>query len=774
MLIRTALSERYARGSFLTGKLTREFLDILKSSSLLHNPVLKYSLVKYLYYIILIDYKNPEDHLLEVLDEVANVLLKDLSDFIGFIRFHSSVIDTVSILNYNFIIDFKTFSNDIFELLSRSIIAILNVYKYKSSHFYEHDTRSIKLLFKNLLETLLEVCRELDFKIPFFDQIYKKVSNYVNLQNPKPFAKNNTLAVRNSFSRNSTKINFFQKTSTFRVVGNNKLESYMLMDEIINAYLCSEEFEKIRKEEYMGLIHLVTCNFESVRKGKSDLRFELFVKNMMNFFMGTFKSNYELSAKVNRVLILSFEPLSQGSQPNSSNRISTEAVSILMDRINRCVPLNLPWYICNMLKDKMMPLAARRDLIKLGKNILYDGCALMQKNFYDYFEADSQTNCVEFLAEFAVMLEESFKVVKKHMKTKNKFSSKRMYGDEAKCDDNEVEMQNIKMEIESYADHLEICEESYKFLQLLCEGHNSTLQNYLRTQRSSPGFRNINLVEMATQHWGNFIKFINSDCYGMGFKILEFLIEAIQGPCTENQREIYKNKIIEHSKEFLLLDNDELETEIRGFAKTSPNSQVLKDMITANIKLLNSLVEANDEMEIFNKIAGNIDFNFMVDKLETYYNIFKQEFAKYKTQDTFDFLPRDAFKGSISEAFNIIIFIQMINHKTGKYTSLKKNLTPSSQIAYNFFQNHTQHIEIVLDGKLYVHYFILHPCYSLLPCVRDSFEASIDRSTPIEKITGMINQVSLKGTYRVRTSGSPDEPPHAKPLVDPKYPQVNK
>lgn len=64
-------------------------------------------------------------------------------------------------------------------------------------------------------------------------------------------------------------------------------------------------------------------------------------------------------------------------------------------------------------------------------------------------------------------------------------------------------------------------------------------------------------------------------------------------------------------------------------------------------------------------MGQKISFDLLIDKLCDYYNVFVQEFGMDK-KDVKVF-PKDAFKGRISEAFNIMIFIRMIDSKTKIY-----------------------------------------------------------------------------------------------------------
>ncbi len=66
-------------------------------------------------------------------------------------------------------------------------------------------------------------------------------------------------------------------------------------------------------------------------------------------------------------------------------------------------------------------------------------------------------------------------------------------------------------------------------------------------------------------------------------------------------------------------------------------------------------------------MGQKISFDLLIEKLMDYYNEFKEEYKDFIKKD-FKLLPNNAFKGKIAEAFNIMIFIWMIDSKTKIYT----------------------------------------------------------------------------------------------------------
>ena len=77
-----------------------------------------------------------------------------------------------------------------------------------------------------------------------------------------------------------------------------------------------------------------------------------------------------------------------------------------------------------------------------------------------------------------------------------------------------------------------------RFLQLLCEGHYSDLQNNLREQRTVDGVKSpysFDFVAYVSSIFTVYVKsYVNKYSTDLGNQIIETLIEFIQGPCCAN------------------------------------------------------------------------------------------------------------------------------------------------------------------------------------------------------------------------------------------------
>ena len=71
-----------------------------------------------------------------------------------------------------------------------------------------------------------------------------------------------------------------------------------------------------------------------------------------------------------------------------------------------------------------------------------------------------------------------------------------------------------------------------ELLRLGCENHFLEMQNFLREQPHSR--KPINYILFVVDLFEKYSKIMNESNSPLGEKMLDFLVEAIQGPCLEN------------------------------------------------------------------------------------------------------------------------------------------------------------------------------------------------------------------------------------------------
>lgn len=200
-----------------------------------------------------------------------------------------------------------------------------------------------------------------------------------------------------------------------------------------------------------------------------------------------------------------------------------------------------------------------------------------------------------------------------------------------------------------------------RFLQLLCEGHYSDLQNNLREQVNSQGTKSSRSFDFVAYVSSMFTIYVKSyvNCYStnLGNQIIESLIEFIQGPCRESQRTLVETKAIDCCRDLLnqgMGNVDELE--IKGFG--GKRKALLNDIKMNSVKLLLSILEGPVDPEISARISASLgDFQVVIRRMESVYFQFLEdelnlpaEAPANKVQKS---LQKDSFDSCILEGFDI-------------------------------------------------------------------------------------------------------------------------
>ncbi|CAD8066638.1 unnamed protein product [Paramecium sonneborni] len=88
-----------------------------------------------------------------------------------------------------------------------------------------------------------------------------------------------------------------------------------------------------------------------------------------------------------------------------------------------------------------------------------------------------------------------------------------------------------------------------KYFQLICEGHNLQIQNYLRQQYNSRN--NYNIVQAMVELLCAFENDLQRDSFEVIMNTLETLTELVQGPCSQNQQDIIDSLFLDVASNYL-------------------------------------------------------------------------------------------------------------------------------------------------------------------------------------------------------------------------------
>lgn len=191
-----------------------------------------------------------------------------------------------------------------------------------------------------------------------------------------------------------------------------------------------------------------------------------------------------------------------------------------------------------------------------------------------------------------------------------------------------------------------------RFLQLLCENHHNSLQNYLRFQENSR--ISYNLVEKIIK----LLEILLKEKYAYSFSIIsqcfDTLTEMIQGPCKENQKALIDSKFLDLSASLLCLDEEYpgSSTTVDYTHKTSlkklfnDGTPKLKSWMISHLKYkcmitIHGLLEGSTDSYIITRLIRALNIDIFKENLIHIYKAYKFRYgASYYDNDVFNhFIP---------------------------------------------------------------------------------------------------------------------------------------
>eukprot|EP01017_Pseudomicrothorax_dubius_P023568 TRINITY_DN2514_c0_g2_i1.p1 TRINITY_DN2514_c0_g2~~TRINITY_DN2514_c0_g2_i1.p1 ORF type:complete len:954 (+),score=250.24 TRINITY_DN2514_c0_g2_i1:65-2926(+) len=424
---------------------------------------------------------------------------------------------------------------------------------------------------------------------------------------------------------------------------------------------------------------------------------------------------------------------------------------------------------CDLIasSSKLVPKLLKEEAILGCVSLLLGGNSKAQGAFLEYMIDDERN---DFLVSLKRLMDESFTIVKKGMRYLSQkyvdiiidggFSpSPEGAGDSMGGSSMTISFNQsgpvptsieeaIKRETvnDSIKAELEFSRRLYRFLQLLCEGHNEGLQNHLREQRQGGKLngKSQNFIITAVSTLSNTIKFLNVQCLDFCEQVMNFLIESLQGPCQGNQRDMALNRIVDIAKDLLGLFDKKTEFMKRGLIEEEDKAKARK---LANMcgKLMVSLIEGNtSEAEVLSK---NLDFNYLKEKLKDNLADYLAELRLHNMaplDDIHERLPAD-FPEEFLESFNLFILMKTLadssEYAKSEFES-KEFMTAELGHALEFYQSYTASIEIKFKDQLIRVFFTIHPaCYFLSEATKEVFMKEVNRGTPNEKLEGLVEEL---------------------------------
>lgn len=375
--------------------------------------------------------------------------------------------------------------------------------------------------------------------------------------------------------------------------------------------------------------------------------------------------------------------------------------------------------------------------IDLGSQILMNGNLRSQTEFKKVLQTDK--NSFQILKQLEKVLLTTFEDISRIMIAKNAAQMREIFfGTRA----------NSAIEMKDLHDNLNTYNNLFRFFQLLCEGHNADLQNFLREQNlqasENKSFENIDFITHSVIMFGSFVKFFNYDCYQTGIAIIDFLIESLQGPCKGNQDIVIRCKILDFCKDFINDLNSPQDLKSRGFytskEKEKEHQDITNNLFNKTIKLLLSLAEFNMDVQMVTAMGNNIEFSYLKERMTGIYLEFSESLGASPYDSNLIWKVKErVFDDRVKLGFNVFFFLKMVRDCTGIYSDAILDLEGRDAIAFEFFKENSGHLEVNFHGSIEKVYFMKHPACNYLDSeYQTRLMASVRRESANEKITDFL------------------------------------
>ena len=653
----------------------------------------------------------------------------------------------VLVLSLENIINRKLLTTNNIDLQKASELSTACLNLGKSSTF-----RSIEPLYSRLGLRVAALSEELKESLDGVSSGIKKP----NLLSPKaknfPKGVKNTpdLAKRSQEAIGSGVLPILDKTQethnkqlSFEIRGSKHLlnERY---NQFCTNFVSSQHFLHECDEEFENLISSITLLDSSLGASSKELKFQIFCKSLLKYLA---PDNENMSEEIQLMGLRICRKFVESAVPDTTVPGADWTLSMYSSHINelkrkqkKMEDLGIFTLVGKLLRADCGE-NMKMETVLLSISLLLGGCLSGQMAMHAELLKDRDNRMMASLKD---LIMRNFEVVKYKMITINDMELDSKINSKV-----EFDALKILQSDSEFRFSLSLCTRIYRLLQLLCEGHNITLQNFLRKQ-SDPDViissKDINFIGDTCFMLGPFFKFCNIHTEDLGEQIFDFLIEAVQGPCEGNQKKLFNSKFIDFGNDFL---NDQY-VEVDDFKNITDftDEKRMISIVKKVIKLMLSLFEGYDGNELFATHISRINFDHLISYLTEeliryFYNTYNVDIRQINSQNLgflTSYIKDMVFEDDLVDAFEIYFFINTINDLSGVYTNRIRSLKGVKKLAFDFFRTFSDHIEIVFMNNLQRVYFIIHPaCRYLSDIKKSDFMNSVNRDTPNDKLTGMMD-----------------------------------
>lgn len=294
----------------------------------------------------------------------------------------------------------------------------------------------------------------------------------------------------------------------------------------------------------------------------------------------------------------------------------------------------------------------------------------------------------------------------------------------------------VEMEVDMIDSQMELIKRVFYLLQLIAT-RSDTGKSFMRFNivSSFVSSESTSIISFSVGFFFRLCKLMNVGILDLGNSLLDFLLQAIDGPCQEGQNLVIQSKFLDCVKLVVGFHKDNMELVKRGFDE---EEEKVEEFYTRLLLVTKGLIEGNkyayDFIEGLKKV---LTVRYLLGKIH-------RDLRRYF--ETEDVVPKlkslqtsQNYDVEIETIFNIFFIVKMLYQSKSEVAQGIATLTPDLRDIYNYFDSHSGCVEIVLNDKIFVTHHLIHPIFTYLS---DKYKKeildAIDRDVPKKKMQDFV------------------------------------
>lgn len=504
----------------------------------------------------------------------------------------------------------------------------------------------------------------------------------------------------------------------------------------INDYINGDLYKKHTTSEFEKLVEMINNPEE-----QSGFNFVSFAQSLINYLLVLSQEDQPSILEGIHVL----RKLLEGTLANTISE-DTDSANPFRQKQKQLSKLNV-FQVLTTLFENVPNDGIRLEIIQVIILLLRGPNSLSQNEFLKNLYNNRNK---KFFKMIESTMERGYRTVEQSMgKINNQNLRELLRGNDTGTSVKELE---IQLKVEKVDKQLEYLQCVFEMLSALCF-HNWKGKKFMRASiihETGKLDTTLTIIDFAVKLLTRTIKFMNNKSTNLANSIIEFLLNALDGPCVENQEILMGTNFFDCVKELMSYQRETMELISRCFKK-----EILcyTNILIRIIQVMKILLEGNRNFEAAKKRikkAINVEdvIEIMRIKLE-YYLIHKFPFKKYVNEFSAEMLSelftinKLSYFKELGDLFDCFFVVKLV---TSEYEQqkLKSRLEKNNKAVFEFFEKNTGSIEILYKKQIHTVYHSIDPIFSNFNNkTKDIIMNGVNRDAPKKKIADFVNLMPM-------------------------------